>query len=77
LRSSCKSADDPEWSYRSKLGDLLKYHRYGGWAIPWLVAFPKLSQNIVENLGVHALDISCGAVGGVIKVCSDRGIIGK
>jgi len=31
--------------------DLLKYHRYGGWAIPLLVAFPGLSRSVVEGLG--------------------------
>jgi Dehydrogenases (flavoproteins) len=42
---------DPNWNYKSELRDLLKYHRYGGWIIPWMTAFPKLSRNIGENLG--------------------------
>jgi len=42
---------DPGWNYRSELQDLLKYHRYGGWAISLLVTFPKLSRSIAEGLG--------------------------
>jgi len=42
---------DPKWNYGSEVRDLLKYHRYGGWIISWILVFPKLSRNIVENLG--------------------------
>ena len=42
---------DPKWNYKSELRDLLRYHRYEGWFIPWMLVFPKLSRNIAENLG--------------------------
>jgi len=41
----------PERNYRPEVQDLLKYHRFGGWAIPWLVAFPGLSRTVIEGLG--------------------------
>jgi len=46
-----KTIIDPKWDHRSELRDLLKYHRYGGWIIPWMLVFPKLSRNLMENLG--------------------------
>jgi len=48
---AAKAIIDPKWNYRPELQDLLKYHRYGGWVIPLLVAFPGLSRRIVEGLG--------------------------
>jgi len=48
---AAKCITDPEWNYKPELQDLLKYHRYGGWAIPWMVAFPGLSRAYIEGLG--------------------------
>jgi hypothetical protein len=48
---AAKCIIDPKWNYRPEVRDLLKYHRYGGWIIPWMLVFPKLSRNIAENLG--------------------------
>jgi len=48
---AAKAIMDPKWNYRPEIRDLLKYHRYGGWAIPLLVAFPGLSRSVVEGLG--------------------------
>jgi geranylgeranyl reductase len=48
---AAKCIVDPKWNYRSELQDLLKYHRSLGWLLPWMVAFPRLFQKLVENLG--------------------------
>ncbi len=48
---AAKAIIDPKWNYNPELKDLLKYHRFGGWLFPWMLMFPKLSRNIVENLG--------------------------
>jgi hypothetical protein len=48
---AAKCIIDPKWRYKSELRDLIKYHRFGGWGIPWLVAFPGLSRRIAEGLG--------------------------
>ena len=48
---AAKCIIDPKWNYRPEVRDLLRYHRYGGWIIPWMLVFPKLSRNIAENLG--------------------------
>jgi Dehydrogenases (flavoproteins) len=48
---AAKAIIDPKWNYKSELKDLGRYHRYGGWIIPWMLVFPKLSRRIVENLG--------------------------
>jgi len=72
---------DPKWNYKSELRDLLKYHRYGGWIIPWMTAFPKLSRNIVENLGgmfmpaISTIVPIVGSIKFVQRAC--LGIIGK
>jgi hypothetical protein len=72
---------DPKWNYRSELLDLLKCHRYGGWAIPLLVAFPKLSRNIAEGLGgmfmpaISTIVPVVGSIKFVQRAC--LGIFGK
>jgi len=39
-KTAAKCITDPKWRYKSELRDLIKYHRFGGWSIPLLVAFP-------------------------------------
>ena len=50
-----------------------------GWIIPWLVAFPKISQEIVENLGgmlMPAISTVVPVVGS-FKFVQIAGILGK
>jgi len=48
---AAKCIIDPKWNYKPELRDLLKYHRYGGWAIPLIVTFPNISRAAIEGLG--------------------------
>jgi len=78
---AAKAIIDQKWNYQSELRDLLKYHRYGGWAIPLLVAFPKLSRSIAEGLGgmfMPAISTVVPLVGSIKFVQRAAfGIIGK
>jgi hypothetical protein len=61
--------------------DLLKYHKMGGWIIPWMLVFPKLSRSIAEGLGgvfMPAISTIVPVVGSIKFVQkSALGIIGK
>ena len=75
--NSCQVIIDPKWNYRSELRDLLRYHKMGGWIIPWMLIFPKLSRDIAENLGglYDACYIHHSPYCGLYKVCAE-GLLG-
>jgi len=50
-KTAAKAIIDPKWNYKPELQDLLKYHRFGGWGVSLLVAFPGLSRRVAEGLG--------------------------
>jgi flavin-dependent dehydrogenase len=78
---AAKCIVDPKWNYRSELNDLLKYHKMGGWIIPWMLVFPKLSRSMAEGLGgmfmpaISTVVPIVGSIKFVQRAC--WGIIGK
>ena len=47
---AAKTIIDPKWNYKPELRDLLRYHKYLGWLLPWMLVFPDFSRKLIENL---------------------------
>jgi geranylgeranyl reductase len=48
---AAKAIIDPKWNYKGELDDLLRFHRYGAFYLPWVSGFPKISKRVLGEYG--------------------------
>jgi geranylgeranyl reductase family protein len=46
---AAKAIIEPKWNYKGELNELLRFHKYGSWALPFLTSFPGTSRRIISK----------------------------